>query len=329
MADSSTTAIAANSSTPSIDHLVESLLRDDAGEIATYLATVERDVALADTRAKVHCHAIQLDGNGLPRIGDFARWLAFQVLDYAIPRSEVRQAREFDLAHNTTRRWTELVLKARHLFSDLQRSGEGGELLLYVLAQSQLGLPQLFCKMPHKTNPVMHYHGIDGIHVGVDAGSQRLCLYWGESKLHKTAGNAVSEALDSIKPYVCPTGGSASVYERDIQLMRDNLDLDDPALEEAVLRFLDRDDPLFNKVQFRGVCLVGFDHAAYPSTQNTKAMEALISDVRTAYQEWQSSLADKIKTRSPLADVHLEVFLVPFPSVQAFRDAFLKELGHG
>ncbi|WP_223252149.1 Hachiman antiphage defense system protein HamA [Paracoccus mutanolyticus] len=47
------------------------------------------------------------------------------------------------------------------MFTDLKSSGEGGELLLYLLTERFLGLPQILCKMSLKTSA--HYHGADGV----------------------------------------------------------------------------------------------------------------------------------------------------------------------
>lgn len=309
-----------------LDAKIEQLLRHDSGELESFFALVEHDVPVTGTHARLHCHVVQLDGNGMPRVSDLARWLAFHVIDYAIPRQEILDADAFDRVHNTKRRSVELKTKAVRLFTKLRRTGEGGELLLYVLAQARLGLPQLFCKMPHKTSSKVHVHGIDGIHVGVDKPSGRLALYWCESKLYKTVTKAVTEALDSLKPFVCREGGSGAPYERDLQLMRDNIDLADAELEEAMLRFLDRNDTEYNKVQFRGICLVGFDHRCYPVTPNSKQIDVVIKEAREAMQTWLATVQTQIKTRTPLATIHLELFLIPFPSVEAFRQAFLAEL---
>ena len=61
----------------------------------------------------------------------------------------------------------------------LERSGEGGELPLYLLLEMLLGLPQLLCKMPLKTSAETHLHGVDGVH-GKLLPSGDLALYWGE-----------------------------------------------------------------------------------------------------------------------------------------------------
>jgi hypothetical protein len=307
---------------------IAQLLRHDGGELSAFVTVVESDVKVPNTLARVHCNVIQLDGNGMPRIKDLARWLAYHVMDYAIPRQQIVDAQTYDKQHNTTRRMAELKGKAVRLFTRLTRTGEGGEILLYVLAQTQLRLPQLFCKMPHKTSTALHLHGIDGIHVGIDSATGRLALYWGESKLHNNVSSAVSEALDSIKPFVCHEGGSGAPYERDLQLMRDNIDLGDARLEEAMLRFLDRDDPKHNEVQFRGVCLIGFDHNCYPTAYNTKEISGIIDEVRLALQAWLQSVEKKITNRAPLESVHIELFLIPFPSVESFRQSFLGEMKH-
>lgn len=160
-----------------LDAKIEQLLRHDAGELDSYIAIVERDIAVSGTLAKMHCNVLQLDGNGTPRMKDLARWLAFHVIDYAIPRQEILDALKFDTDHNTTRRMADLKAKAARLFTKIKKTGEGGEILLYVLAQKHLGLPQLFCKMPHKTSTQVHLHGIDGIHVGVDKSNGRLLLF--------------------------------------------------------------------------------------------------------------------------------------------------------
>ena len=312
-----------------LDSRIEELLRHDGGEFDTFVVSVERDIPVANTRARVHCNILSLDGNGTPRTKDLARWLSFHVIDYAIPRRQIADAKASDAAHNSTRRVAELKAKAARLFTRLAKTGEGGELLLYILAQSQLRLPQLFCKMPHKTSPNVHIHGTDGIHVGVDPANGRLILYWGESKLYQTVSSAVTEALDSIKPFICREGGSGAPYERDLQLMRDNLDLDDSALEEALLRFLDRDDPQHNEVQFRGICLIGFDYENYPDKPNDKHINAIIDDSRVALGAWLANVEAQIGSRPPLESIHLELFLMPLPSVTEFRTAFLNEMQHG
>ena len=83
---------------------------------------------------------------------------------------------------------------ALSLFPDIESSGEGGELLLFVLAETLLRLPQILCKMSLKTNLRMHVHGADGVHAGVDPGMGRVALWWGESKIYDAA-SAIRECV--------------------------------------------------------------------------------------------------------------------------------------
>lgn len=68
-------------------------------------------------------------------------------------------------------------------FTDLSNTGEGGEMLLYLLAERFLKVPQVLCKMDLKTDSHMHYHGADGVYASVNEGGL-LKLFWGESKVY-------------------------------------------------------------------------------------------------------------------------------------------------
>jgi len=109
-----------------------------------------------------------------------------------------------------------LHTKARKLFTDLVQSGEGGELLLFALAEKLLRLPQLICKMSLNTNTRMHIHGADGLHAGVDEKTGKLLLYWGESKIFGDVTSAVRDCLKSLAPILLDHGAS----KRDLQRPR-------------------------------------------------------------------------------------------------------------
>ena len=181
--------------------------------------------------------------------------------------------------------------------------------------------------MPLKTSAQMHVHGSDGIHAKFDNATRKLALYWGEVKLYQFVDSAIAHCLDSIKPFF-DDGGSESARARDLQLIRDHVDFVDEELEDAFLSFLNPDHKTFNKLEYRGACLIGFDSKSYPSTPHI-TMEAEVAEkVRKAFSNWQSKLGSGIKSRTPLDKFVLEVFFIPFPSVQSFRDFFLEEIGN-
>ena len=303
-----------------VDTLLPSLLRGDGKELDAYLATLKRGIVVANTKTVVHVHALLLN-NRKPRADALARAIVARIVDYVIPRSEFEAARDYDAKYNTSARVTELRAKAKNLFADVPRSGEGGELLLYMLIQTYLRMPQLFCKMPLKTNPRLHINGTDGVHVGLD-NDGTLGLYWGESKLYSDAGAAITSCLDSIMPFVCPTGATRDASDRDIELIRSGIDLNEPKLQNAILRYLDKDDRLYNKLSLRGACLIGFDHACYTKATDTE----IAKEIQGEIAKWTGSLSKQLLSRDPLHDVEMHAFILPFPSVDDFRNAFQKEL---
>jgi len=236
------------------------LARGTPTDLAALLHDVERHVVVDGTNITAHCHCLTLDGNGRPRIEALVEAVAEHVLDYAIPRSEYRAAREEAERTGSSQKLVRVHTKAQKLFTDLLQSGEGGELLLFALAEKLLQLPQLICKMSLKTNTRMHLHGADGLHAGVEEKSGKLLLYWGESKIFGDVTSAVRDCLKSLAPML----QNHEASKRDLQLLQRHLDVDNEDLENALKKFLDPDDPAFNSLEFRGLCLVGFDCDAYP-----------------------------------------------------------------
>ncbi|KJB86368.1 hypothetical protein AZ66_19285 [Paenibacillus sp. E194] len=305
---------------------IDLLLRGNGKEFDAYLSEIISKVPVPDTNATLHCYVVNHDGNDNPRVNDLAQAVALRMIDYCIPRSEIKRAKEKDQQDNTTVEVAKLKIKARKLFTDIENTGEGGEMLLYMLTQAFLRIPQFLCKMPLKTSSQMHYHGADGVHIKYDNQTQKLALYWGESKLYSSIEDGLSACFDSIMPFLIDTGGTDSSQFRDLQLITGNIDVLDDELEVALLNYLDPDSPFFNKLQYRGICLVGFDEESYPNSPNQKTIDQVISEVKLKYDEWQKKVRRRLRSRESLDRIIIEVFLLPFPSVGNFRKSFLEEL---
>jgi hypothetical protein len=304
------------------------LLVGDREELDAYLTTVHTDVKIANTKANVHCHMVAHDGNEMPRVKDLAEALVWKIVDYAIPRSEIKKANEQYAKTGSFTALSKLHIKAKNLFTTLKKTGEAGEILLYVLIQHFLGIPQILCKMPLKTSSHMHVHGTDGIHAILDPQTQKLALYWGEAKLYQSIDQAITKCLESIAPFF-DDGGSGSARTRDLYLLRDNLDLVDEELENALLTFLNPEHRNVKRLEFRGACLIGFDCSSYPNAPHTKVEAVVQQEVSQAFSGWKRKLGKGIAKHAPLDKFVLEVFFIPFPSVDAFREAFLEEIGNG
>lgn len=302
------------------------LLRTKANDLDAYLEMVACNAVISSTHTQAHCYFIALDGNRRPRVNDFAKFIGTRITDYAIPRVEISRALNEALRTGSTAPITSLNTKARNLFTKLPKSGEGGEVLLSILAETLLRLPQLFTKMVLKTSAEMHVHGSDGIHVGVNDQSGNLAVYWGESKLYKDAAAAVNQCFSSLAPFLLEAGGSGAAQERDLQLMRDGLSLDDLELVEALKRYLNPDDPMFKKLEYRGLCLVGFDSDSYPTSPNSKETQEVKEEIETTFEKNKGQILNRI-TAEQIESFIIEIFCLPFPSVDNFRKAFRAELG--
>ena len=136
-----------------IKESLERLLHGTSKDLSAYLLEVCSSETVQDTKTDLHVHMLRLDGNNRPRINDFANFVTDCVINYCIPPSEIREAKELDEANHTTTHFVKLYKKAAGLFTDLKNTGEGGEMLLSIMVQRILGIPQLLCKMPLKTNP--------------------------------------------------------------------------------------------------------------------------------------------------------------------------------
>lgn len=327
---SSTTRLAGTTSAQAgsdwIAEALRALITCDPEGLDAHLSQVAVNEEIVSTRGRFHCYCLALDGNKLPRLKDLARKAARKVVDYALPHKEKRKAREQYKNTGSLEAFSELEQKARLLFTSMPQTGEPGEVLLYLLAETYLGLPQLFCKMPLKTSSNVHVHGSDGVHAAVDAATGELALYWGEAKMYGNVASAVSAALDSLAPFLTSAGGSDSAQERDLQLIRDNLDLNDSALEDAILKYLDPNDPCFCKLQYRGLSLIAFDSGVYPTAPNVTSDDAVREAIKKSVDAWKARVGGRI-TASQLSGFHLDMLMLPLPAVEEFRKAFLAELG--
>jgi hypothetical protein len=285
-----------------------------------HLVTVGKALLLPGTAATARCHFVARDGNGQVLVSKLARKLTAQVVDYCVPPSRVAEAR----AAGSTEAVLALQQEAIDLFTKLDLSGEAGELLLYLLLETVLALPQLLCKMSLKTNPQMHVHGTDGIHGQVLADGQ-LALYWGEAKLHADPTKAIDSCFTSLVPFL--KGGWDGPASRDLQLLRDGLDLSDPRLLEALSRYLCDDTVESTRVQFRGAALIGFNLDDYPNPHESDGA-TVSAQVDAAIATWFGRIGSSV-TKHAVERFHLELFCVPVPSVAALRDEMRRALRIG
>ena len=311
-----------------VESAINLLLIEGEGRLFSRISKVSDEINIADTKAIGYSYFVALDGNGRPRTKDMIEYVAAKLVDYSIPKKLQDEAREHLNRTGSTSKILELQKKAKVLFTDLSKTGEFGEMLLYTLVQEILGYPQLISKMSLKTSGQLHYQGADGVHVGFDEETDSLSLYWGESKMEKTLSSALRNCFSSIKGFLIDTHGHDSTQSRDLQLITSNLseNVNDPRLEALLVRYFDLDDELSNKLIYKGICFVGFDSTNYPANPNEKTLDILKGEFVPQVSRWTDGGGKQIKTHVGLDSFELHVFFMPFPSVQNLRDEFLKHI---
>lgn len=302
-----------------------SALTGDPGAIDIHLALIERDVVIDGYSVKIHCHCLTVDGNGRVEPHRLAEFMRNAVADYAIPRSKLAEAKERDKKYNSTEAVGALVEQARRSFTDLAKTGEGGEMLLFLLAERFLRLPQILCKMDLKTDPRMHYHGADGVYAGTTP-TGMLQLYWGESKIYKNAKTAIQKCLESLGPFLVDPDHEDAERERDLVLLSDKADLSDSALTSAIRQYFNKNSPLSKRVQYCGIALIGFDADFYPGAGVNAVADDIAKAARTELDTWRDAIGARLKAEN-LGQFQIELFCLPLPSAEGFRKAFLRAMG--
>lgn len=311
--------------TSALDEALRRHARGEESQLACIITEVETHFALGNTKAKCHCYSLAHDANGRIRVASLIEEIFLAVVDYAVPRSSIAEAKEYFDRTGSASEVLRLRNEAMSVFTSIKTTGEGGELLLFLLAEKVLRLPQLLCKMDLKTDGNVHFQGADGIHVGVDPSSEKLALYWGESKMYSDPYEAIYECIKSLAPMLNSTFGEKDEATRDLQLLRRYVNFEDEELVNALKKFLNPREPCSNRVEFKGICFVGFDADCYPSGSQTITMDEISKAVHDSLPAWKTILSRRICAEN-IHTFDLHVFCLPFPSVEQFRSDLISQL---
>jgi hypothetical protein len=297
------------------------LVRGDSRNFEHLLTAFGEPVVLQASRTKVRTYFVATDINGNPAIEKLAVVIGDALLDYATPRSRITAALKQQAETGSVSALMALAAEARDLLVKSDKSGEGGELLLFLLMERLLGYPQLLSKLPHKTNRQVHNHGSDGVHAKLHEDGV-LDLYWGESKLHASSSSAMSECFESIGPFLRADGEDSR--KQDLLLVREHINVEDEELVALLIKYFDDGHPENLKLRWNGVCLVGFDLSKYPNP--AAAAEAELAEIAQRLESWQATMLKHV-SGNDLLGVNIDVFCVPFPSVDVLRKAINARIG--
>ena len=293
---------------------------------AAHLKVVERDLVVDETNTLIHCYAPTLDGNGRLRINALAEFMRDRVLRFVIPRKDIRAAESARQKSGDISAYIRLHERAKRAFTTIENTGEGGEFLLFALAEKEFSLTQVLSKMSLKTSTKMHYHGADGVYASVDEKGV-LRLFWGESKLYDNPTDAITDCLKSLAPHLLEEQGEETASAQDIVLLNEYADIGDDAACAILKRFLDPNDPQAQKLRICGIALVTFDNDAFPQGGEPGGVwEEIETALKSSLPNWRGHVRKRVGVENLEAfDIHF--ICLPMACANDFRRAFLDHLG--
>ena len=291
-----------------------------------HLRVIERNLIVDGTQTLVHCYAPTLDGNGRIRIDALAEFMRNRVIRFVIPRKDIQAAEEAKATNDDMSVYFQLHERAKRAFTSVRTTGEGGEFLLFALAEKEFHLTQLLTKMSLKTATRMHYHGSDGVYAKVDD-KDTLCLYWGESKLYENPKKAITDCLISLAPYLIEGTGEGSSSTQDIMLLNEHADIGDEGACAVLKRFLDPHDPQSQRLKICGLALVTFDNDAFPKEGAPGGVwEEIEAALKSELPDWRRHISRRVGIEN-LSGFDIHFICLPMARADDFRQAFLRHLG--
>lgn len=305
-------------------------LGKDWHSLADQLQTLGHDVTTHCSRLSLRLHYPTLR-DAKATVHDLIRVVTLYLPHFCLPRAEVtglyaRKAEMSDMAFHAAT--SDLDRKARDLLMRAQkatgRSGEAGELLLYLLTEWLLQAPQIVAKMSLKTNSAMPVHGSDGIHVKYLPATGQLVVYSGEAKLHAKIGDAVRSAMTSIVEALKP-----EKIDHELQLVHRDVDLSglDKVSRDELLRFLNPMEPKSKNRVDAITCLIGFDFAGYADLDPHGDPDAAFRALALGQLQRTAATFAEAMAKAGLRNQMVELFLLPLPSVEELRRSFQISIG--
>jgi len=308
-----------------------SVLKRDLSKLSVHLRMVDHAVTTECDQLTIRLHYPAFR-QGKPMVAELIDAVSMHIIHFCLPRKQIQGVHElyskigveeFTQKVEVLRQEAYDLFKRAHLATN--RNGEAGEIILYLLIEWLLGAPQIIAKMSLKTNTEMPVHGADGVHARYCAATGHLYIYWGESKVYANIGHAITKAAESIAESL-----EDEKVKHEISLIKRYLDffgLTDGA-KAAMLNMLDPFGSEYAKRYDVISCLIVFDFDAFATAQAAKNdpeqrfQELALKKLSEVAPKIAKALMDKGIEHDPV-----EMFIIPVPSVDRFRDLFQDKIG--
>lgn len=174
-------------------------------------------------KTNLHLHILRVQ-NGDFDLPGLYRELRNNSVAYVLSRHN------YQVALNDPGRMMEIAAKVQQQFRiPDEKSGEGGEVILYSLLEGHLGAPKILSKMELKTSNKHYVYGSDGVHL-LQTGTSTYQLIFGESKMYGdakkvgvSAKRGLQAAFDSIDK-VHKDGFDFDTWLVQSELLKEDLD---------------------------------------------------------------------------------------------------------
>lgn len=270
-------------------------------------------------------------------LDEFVQVIYDQIVPFCISKKKRDEAFAKSLADKppSERHIIALSDQAKKLFqlSNAQRkkSGEIGELILFIIQEYFLSAPQIACKMALKTSPGMPVHGADGIHIRWNDNKKKLYFLWGESKLYKCPYQAVKKTVESVKGFTVTNAETGqNQREREIEIIKDYSNINDPDLEKVLLKYFDPYEEESNHRAEAYSCFIGFNFSHLEHGLDKTEEGAHLLDFKIKYENEVKKIAEAFSKEikgTNLNKSEFYFFLLPFSSVKELRNKFFQKLG--
>jgi len=291
------------------------LIKASKESYQSHLSHLDHDIVFnCIPSANLRLHFVKHDASGEPRFKELARALAAHIAVYCFAGQRLNNLSPTEL--------TELVHQARDLFRKSPTSGQAGELLLYFLLEIVLGAPQALTKMRMTGNPGLERNGSDGLHIRWNSVDEVLEIIFAEAKLYGSFSDALSRAFKSIEDF-----HDSRVKQHEINIFTGAYSAIPDDLQDKVNSYVEGENVEHSRhVQ---ACLIGFDWNYYKSLDDERRGN-FVKEFDKQYLQWAYTVKDSLDSKLKECKhkfLRFEFFIIPFKSVQDFRNWFAEEAG--
>lgn len=276
--------------------------------------------------------------DGMPNFDRLCQFAMDRLIQWCVPpkvRNQMYKRHSVDLAASKIFGLAlETLKKVNERVKKDSSSGELGELLTYLFIEGILNAPAVAYKMYLKANSQDQVKGTDAIHARYDAERDKVQIFIGESKLHKSLSGAVTDAINSIHSYHYVSEDGIIRKKRDFALISQNIDIfhdvpDQKAeLDEELAIYFDlksEDYKRKDRIEEVNAILIGFDCDIYGSVMGimdvAEREKEFIKKFNDIAAELPKSLKSKIEETSELKYLRYYCFILPFRSIYDFQEA--------